>query len=126
MTAPDPITLAELIAKDLTGPLGPKVVARVMCKYIGSLDALRSDGHTAERIFEHVLHLTRETAPGVTLSALRRAVTRGRKAQMRPSADASVAPAPAPVPPSDKGQGIRPSPVPASDNEDRRGRRARL
>ncbi|MBM6583928.1 hypothetical protein ILT44_27375 [Microvirga sp. BT689] len=126
MTEPDPITLAELIAKDLAGPLGPKVVARVMRKYIGSLDALRSDGYTTERIFEHVLHLTRETAPGVTLSALRRAVTRGRNAQMRPLADASVTPVPTPVPLADRGQEARPGPVAAPHGEARRELRARL
>ncbi|MBL0403737.1 hypothetical protein JKG68_07160 [Microvirga aerilata] len=126
MTPPDPITLAELIAKDLAGPLGPKIVARVMHKYVGPLDALRSDGHTAERIFERILHLTRETAPNVTLSALRRAVTRARKAQMGASADGPGASAPAPSNPAVRGQATRSGPDEAPDSEGRREQLARL
>ncbi|MBM6580857.1 hypothetical protein ILT44_11740 [Microvirga sp. BT689] len=126
MSTPDPVTLAELIAKDLSGPLGPKVVARVMHKHIGALDAPRSEGYTAEKIFEHVLHLTRETAPSVTRSALRRGTTRARKAWIGASQGASVAAGPTPLPPADRVQDTRPGPVAAPHGEDRREQLARI
>lgn len=126
MSPPDPVTLVELIAKDLSGPLGPKVVARVMHKHIGALDALRSEGYTAEKIFEHVLHLTRETAPSVTRSALRRGATRARRARIEASPGASVAPGPTPLPPADRVQATQPSPVAAPHGEDRREQLTRI